>query len=232
MIRHVWLLLFVACAPQIDSVDMASYLNPGPLKFLVAGQSNGVSRGQYGLVWYYSHTSLVTLNDYYSRGVRIPTASNPMNGGLAWIMLGDLIAKPIEFNIIAVGGTSTQQWRDTYFNKIKVALSSSNYSAILWVQGESDWGLQFTSEQTYQNMKWLITEANKVRNVPWYVCLDGFGGAPRAAQIRIIAEGLAFAGPDVDDMRKTSKWFEASGAEIIEDGLHEFARRWKNLLGL
>ncbi len=206
-------------------------------KFLISGQSNAVSPAQSHAP-YYSQTGLVMITDIYGgRGLRIPTQADPTDSGIAWIYLGDMMNRPVTFDNIARGNTSTRVWKNELFGERMVpALTASEYDAILWVQGESDIGEHFDGEETYQNLKWLILESRKIRpGVEWYIAINSAKTTPREnsvriAEKRIIADGLAHQGPDTDAMRDNPAWMETTFGEFVGAGLQEHGRLWYEVL--
>lgn len=226
-------LLMIGCA---ESHPRDLKLPPSP-RFLIAGQSNGVSPAQSHAP-YWSQTGRVTVTDiYHGKGLRIPTSANPMDGSIAWIYLGDYLNRDVTFVNIAIGSQSTRKWRYQHFvDVMEPSLRSQRFDAILWVQGESDRGEFFTEQETYENMKWLIQSSQKIQPLlQWVVAIDSNrwdtkDNPTRRAQKRIIAEGLAFQGPDLDTIRENPAWVEASGDEFVGDGLREHGRLWYEVL--
>lgn len=207
-----------------------------PLIYLIAGQSNSVSPAQMHPP-HYSVTGLVRVNDiYHGNEFRVPTVDNPMDSSIAWIYLGDMMEKPVTFVNVGQGNTSTRKWRTSLYPRILDQLKKQTITSILWVQGESDFLEGISEQETYENLKWLILESQRVQNgVKWYVALNSFKSTPkensvRRAEKRIIAEGYATEGPDTDVMRDTPTFMEPSGAEFVGEGLREHARLWFEVL--
>lgn len=249
MKKLIALLHFVASlvgcgqSPQ-NAAQVAQYHDDGSklvgANFLIAGQSNSVSPAN-GAAPIYSQTGKVTINDYYNNRyvLRVPTASDPQDSGFTWIYLGDLLNREVSFNVVGNGGTSTKQWVEKYHENIVKALNVSHYTAVLWVQGESDAGLHMTAEESYQNLKWVINESRTIQpGLIWYVALDGYTiengqavGPAREAQKRLIAEGWAREGADLDALRILhSTTFEPSFGELTGAGFQEYAAMWKTIL--
>lgn len=204
-------------------------------RFLVAGQSNSVAPAN-GAAPTWPRNGLVTINDYYHDRYqfRIPTQADPNDSGYTWIDLGDLMGEPVFFNLVGNGGTSSRQWVDTYDENILKALAVTPYTAVLWVQGESDRGLGISAEESYSNLKTVIERSRAVQpGLPWYVALDGGsvdGGPARTAQLRLIQEGIALAGPDIDELRKDHSNFEADLSEFQGPGFQRHAQAWFQIL--
>ena len=208
-------------------------------KFLIAGQSNGVSPAQLHMP-YWSQTGLVTVTDVYGGRIqRVPTQTNPIDSSITWIYLGDRINRTVEFVNIALGNQSTQKWSDTHFDSMmKPAIEASDFDAVLWVQGESDIAEFIPEETTYSNMKSLITRSREIRpGLVWFVALDSditgrYKGtnSVRRSQQRIINEGLAQQGPDLDQLREHRENCETSFVEFVGVGLRAHADLWFQVL--
>lgn len=207
-------------------------------RFLIAGQSNSVSRADQHPA-HYSSTGLVQINDIYTATpteLFVPTPSRPSMAGVAWIYLGDKLNREVTFRLVGEGNTTSRYWKSTLYQRIQNALLNENFDAILWVQGESDIMEGIPEQETYENMRFIILESRKVRaGIKWFVALDSNKGLPddnrvRRAQRRIIAEGLAFAGPDVDPIHNNPAYTDASGGDFAGDGLRVHGELWYEVL--
>lgn len=206
-------------------------------RFLVAGQSNAVSPANNDPL-YWSQTGKVTITDVYNGRIqRIPTQADPVNSSLVWIHLGDFMDREVEFVNIAIGSQSTEKWRLYHTEQQMVPkLQTEEFDAILWVQGESDQGEHFTEEQTYENMKWIINRSREVKpGVIWIIAIDSLltdpiENATRRAQKRIIAEGLAWQGPDLDKGLRAKGMCEPGCGEFAGEGFKEHGRLWFEVL--
>ena len=221
-------LIMIGCAHKGPSAQRNSY------RFLIAGQSNSVSPAQGDFSSYFSQTGRVTLNDYYRDPTRffVPTSTDTLNSAVSWICLGDLFVKPSRFHIVGRGGTSTRQWVDTLYVNITEALQENDYDAVLWVQGESDAGI-ISEEETLENMRIIISRSRAVKDIPWYVAIDGMLREPtRRAQERLIQEGYAKRGADLDRIRlEHPEYWEAGLGELERlDGHKMHARLWYEIL--
>lgn len=211
---------------------------PASPRFLICGQSNSVSPGQGSRLTHYSTTGRVTVNDFYhGNASRIPTVGNPMDSSIAWIFLGDLLNRDVEFYNIGRGNQSTTAWITTHTEALLVpALQARTYDAVLWHQGESDWSEGIDAGTSYANMKAMILRSREIQpGIPWFVAWNSMKNAPdntpiRNAQKRIVAEGLAIRGPDTDVLRLNAAWVEASGAEFVGDGLEQHGLLWFEVL--
>ncbi len=187
-------------------------------------------------------SGLTSINNYYHdpKNIRVPTKSDPNDSGMSWIYLGDMLNRKVSFNVIAIGSTSTRKWVQIHKEKLieELHLGHGNYTAIIWVQGEADAAEGIGAEESYANLKQIIAESRKIQpGIPWYISLNGLTfagpnpmGPARFAQIKLIHEGVARAGADLDVLRKDPSNFEPSGAELVGKGFKEFANEWKTIL--
>lgn len=211
----------------------------------IAGQSNGVSpMNSHAPV--YSMTGRVQIIDNKTFTTwTTPTASNPMVRNIAWIYLGDMLAEKTgriqRFVNISNGNTSTRNWMQ-YKSQLVEAVKRYQPADLAWIQGESDQVENIPYDEAYADMKELILATRDVcPAMQWYIALDGYIPEPgsreqaaiRRVQRRLIAEGYAKEGPDIDEMRWSHpEWFEyvshnaAIGAEFDGDGLMEHAKAW------
>lgn len=210
---------------------------PSPERYLIAGQSNSVSPGN-GASPAYSKTGKVSINDPYhpEKSIRVPTATDPNETGYTWIALGDLMDRSVTFNIVGQGGSTTTQWHDSFYQKIVDALSKDRYTAVIWVQGESDspYGANLSPEESFENLLFVINKSREIQpGITWYVALDGFYGSKpaRAAQQRLIDAGIVLQGGDLDLIRtEHPDYFEPSQAELVAPGFASFAQQWNQII--
>lgn len=235
------LFALAGCAEQVsvsqpESCSMPKFVLPADPVLLIAGQSNGVSPAQGDFSSAFSTTGRVQLNDYYSYVddvFRVPTNSAPMTGGVAWIFLGDLLPGNSTFNVIARGGTSSQQWVETHVTRLVEALSNRKYDAVLWIQGESDFGA-LGGDKTYSNMRFIMDKADAAQKVPWFVAIDGmrYRTVTSAAQQRLVDECRAYRGADIDVLRLEHPEYFGDGLGEFENeaGLRGHAKAWYDVL--
>lgn len=219
------------------------------LVILVAGQSNAVSdisNVEPSPPLVYSVTGRVTVVHafHYEESNGIPTQAKPLRHSAAWIHLGDMIVtqtgRSVKVVNISHGGTSTREylvWKEEMQNTI----ATLKPDFVLWVQGESDTMQGIPTEESYSNMKQIIGDTYKQAH--WFIALDGYCPTDmsgiRETQRRLIAEGIATQGPDIDRMRGMHReWFDydalpvraGGGAEFANDGLLEHAKAWLIIL--
>lgn len=201
----------------------------------VTGQSNGVSMAITATDRAYSTTGMVTLIDENGTETS-PTAQNPADTSLAWVYLGDMIAtrtgKRVRIVNLSIGSTDSTQWATQYASRIAGAESKYNLDFVLWVQGENDTFNHFSTETSYQNLKSIIAQAG---SVPFYCALDGYMPGldkepVRDAQKRVIAEGLARQGPDIDALRLNPANMEWTLIHFSGQGFASHAQAWFDIL--
>lgn len=214
----------------------------GELKFLIAGQSNSVSSADQHPPMV-SSTGLVTINDYHRNQSRFftPTVLDPSPAGVSWIHLGDLLNRKVTFNIVGEGGTNTEMWvgrsapylgDQALYLRIQNALMQQRYDAVLWVQGESDLINGLGEELSYQNLRFIIEESRRVQpGLVWFVALNSLSSAVednfvRRAQKRIIAEGIAFEGADLDPIHRGG----LGGVDLVGSDLEWHGQAWFEIL--
>lgn len=214
--------------------------------FLVAGQSNVLSIPA-GLEPPVSKTGMVSVNrrderpptdllaDPNLRAFVIPSQDDRLQANACWIVCGDLLAEttgePVGFMNVAVSATSSDAWKPDggCFPALEALLSERPFAAILWGQGESDVLGKLSETTSYQNMKDMIEASRAIRpDIPWIVALDSlktdvpYDDLPvRRAQRRIIDEGLALQGPDLDQIREHKGWVgiaDFGGGGIVRAG--------------
>jgi hypothetical protein len=231
----------------------------GPLKFkpvlhdsdtiwlLIAGQSNGTSPAQWGATDAYSMTGMVQVtlpNDPYT--LVTPTKENPVHTSVSWVYLGDAIAlstrKRVNIINVAAANSSTARWRNSLYLRAIIALQKFPIDAVIWVQGESDYGENVPTEDGFNNLKFVIEQCNGHRYAPWYVALDTVPTEPGkpylgteervlSAQRMIISKGYANRGPDLMPLHYEAHSRDSNGAEFLgDDELHEHANLWFDVL--
>lgn len=199
--------------------------------YLVAGQSNAKADLQ-DPESFYSSTGQVQITE--GGHLYTPTVNHKASEGITWLLAGDSLvlkySQPYVFDNIAVGGSSISDWTANYKDNLTGKLGNVKVDAIIWVQGETDGMHGMAEDDYYSQLKNLILLSRTVqKNVPWYVAIDGMNSAAiRNAQHRIIAEGLAYEGPDVDDIRMTPA--NTIGADLTNAGMKAHAALWAQIL--
>ncbi|MBL4702675.1 MAG: hypothetical protein JKX85_15630 [Phycisphaeraceae bacterium] len=219
--------------------------------FITAGQSNAAN---WGKPKQRTRTGMVVVFD----GKRWQAANDPLplcdgKSGSIWSLVGDRLNKalnmPIGFMCLGVGGSGVRQWNpENYRNKVKNAqlygrfkkyvplLRPYGFRAVLWHQGETD---RMSRKDVYvRNLKNVITGFKQDFGLaPWMVAIVGnqwfnpiYGKGCRAAQKQIIAEGLAFQGPDTDILGKKFRLMEGKSSHFNQRGLEAHAALWSKAI--
>ncbi len=153
--------------------------------------------------------------------------------------LATSINMPIGFLTVAVGGTSTTQWVNTYYASnlapAITAFGTNGFRAILWENGQQD-GSTGISAATYKsNMASLITSSRTDSGftVPWGVAdhstelsLTKYATIQGAQDGVITDNASTFAGADSDSMSDSYRFdnthFSAAG-QLVHGGLWSVA---------
>lgn len=147
--------------------------------FLVAGQSYATNCNDER-IQVQDPKARVVAYDWTAKTWRVANDPQPTgdqsDGGSIWPTLGDLLVSvydvPIGFVNVAVGATSTNQWRTDgplFQRLIKVGQQARDFRAVLWQQGESD-VLEKTPTATYTaRLIEMRSQANRAWNAqqPW-----------------------------------------------------------------
>ena len=247
MKRLAVVLLLAGCANSGDAPSAVVRTQPTPpatiqplppLAFLVAGQSNHVSitrtyppiASEHGKVLVSDYNGITgDFDDHLS----VPTVANPTPASSVWVRLGDLINKPCAFVNVSVGGTHIAEWQTIYLNKILTQVTLRHFTAVLWGQGESD-EVDGTSSDAYYNALKSIINASRQKQpgLVWFIAMGS--GNPnnnpiRSAQQRIVAEGIAEAGPVTDDLIGHVE-MDPGNVHFIGSGAQAQAQSWYNVL--
>lgn len=227
-----------------EYIEPPSYplLDPNePLYFCVAGQSNAQSLPlnydhTMGDETVFSATGKVAMNDaLHDNAVRIPTESNRMDSGFAWMKLGDMLLRPVTFINVAVGGTSVSVWDSEHFQKIVDECENYTFNAVLWVQGETDLWEDMSEQDYYDHLKSVVEKTRLAQpGLVWYVAKNSYGtdmdNNVRTAQQRLIDDGIVRAGPDTDSMRSVPEYMDLGEQHFIGRGHEKHAELWYDVL--
>jgi lysophospholipase L1-like esterase len=216
--------------------------------FLIAGQSYATNCNDERLEVTDPDRRVVAL-DLVSRRWRIANDPQPAgdssDGGSIWPPFGDLIAQcydvPVGMVNVAVGGTSTSQWRpegDLYERLIRAGKLLEDFRAVLWQQGESD-VIEKTSTSVY--VERLIDFRSKAdqawgRPKPWFlakstlhptVYTDPIGEANIRQAIETLIEKHRFErGPDTDRLAGANRGPLQSRRHFSGQGQRNAAAMW------
>lgn len=197
---------------------------------LVVGQSNGLSQLR-GTALRYSTSGRVKVNDPTRTMVpTVPTIEQPQNASIAWIALGESIVERTNQDItitnMSVSSSNIYYWRHDIIDIFKEAVNNCFPRYILWIQGEQDAVDRTSEEDYYQSLKFLIQNTSGPR---WIVAMNGltWDSPIRRAQQRIINEGLALQGPDLDALRNDpSIQMTGDRLHFSGTGFKSFADSW------
>jgi len=165
-----------------------------------------------------------------------------------WLPKGDAVAAPptTGANVAAVG---PKQWVCTggLYERIKGRIcqfAPYGFRAVLWHQGESDAhqreGCNITPDQYRQYLTRLIesTRAAAGWRVPWLVAQVSYHtpadqGMPelRAAQQSLVADGIALAGPNTDELKSEYREAGGQGVHFNARGLQRHGELWAEFTG-
>jgi acyl-CoA thioesterase-1 len=144
--------------------------------FLVAGQSYATNCNDESMR-VADPSARVVAYDLPAKAWRVANDPQPTgdqsDGGSIWPVLGDMLVSsynvPIGFANVAVGATSTGQWKtDTplFQRLLEAGRQTKDFRAILWQQGESD-VLEKTNTSTYvERLIEMRSHADKVWDAP------------------------------------------------------------------
>lgn len=219
-------LLLFGCHASSQAKDLA---------FIVAGQSNANS-GPWDSSTEYSHTGKVTIEEY-GKAPRIPTQVNPLVESRSWLLLGDMLKRDVLFTNVAVGGSSAQEWVDTYNSRIEGALRKRHYDAVLWVQGESECANHTSKSDLHVLLDTLIIASRSIqKDLTWFIALDSCVYPALSAPVReaeketVMMQTNVKQGPDLDVIRKIPSEMTPNLVEFSGEGLRHHAELWYPIL--
>lgn len=249
--------MYRLCIMNKRSLPICTRVGVGEV-FILAGQSNVVSPANEHDK-YFSQTGQVFVTDvgleFSDDGKQILTSEDrPTFYNISWLYAGDELVRklkvPIGFVNVAAGNTNTMQWvpGSRLHKQLLKALKNNDARAVLWVQGESDIHEKFLFEKSYSNMKAMITEAKKVKDLDWIIGISSSYGPHSSilskefvpvgmAQRKLIDDGLAVKGPNTNILRMRSDYLEGHlnkgggrRAEFGGQGLEVHGLLWSNML--
>jgi hypothetical protein len=239
----VLLLLFlVGCERNRLGIRMAAE-ETGDLILVTAGQSLADSETT-SPIW--SELGKVDITRQLTGEQFVPTQADPSYSYTTWISLGDFIARhngrtTHVFNR-SWGGTSTRQWRENYngtLSRLLHTIEQQKPHAVLWMQGETDNIVGISAEESYQNMRDIIhMSARRSPQTLWYVAIEAGnvadieGSASVQAQRRLVREGLAQTGVNVEEIRldDSNRDVPGTGLHMSDKGNVVLAQAWFTVL--
>jgi hypothetical protein len=211
--------------------------------FLVAGQSSAAGWSPEFVV---SRSNDIRLGRLGAGGrLAWRHADDPQTDfsrGSPWPLVGEavvaLTGRPVGFLNVAEGGTSIKDWAKggRLFRHLVATLQATGpqgVRAILWAQGESDAGME--GVEYSRRMEALIDDVKGAlgQDSVWVVATSSYVGfsphsGVREGQQKVIASGLAIAGPDTDSLGREFR--ESDGVHFNAEGNKALADLWIDAL--
>jgi hypothetical protein len=165
-----------------------------------------------------------------------------------WLPRGDVMAAPPTTgrNTILIGSNIWASTGDLFDKIIAVEneFGTNGIRAMLWHQGESDVHQPPDREitpTTYRQYLQTVIEASRNAagwRVPWFVAQASYHspedqGSPelRAAQKSLVTDGIAFAGPNSDELGPEFRQDNGRGIHMNPRGLQRHGELWAQLVG-
>lgn len=232
--------------------------------FVLAGQSNvyggfrrvpGSEEDRVSCVDFRQETIDEYLLPFQFSNVSYGSNIGPSQPPHLWSVLGDRLVRwlnvPVMFLGAALGGTSSEEWKQSAGGNIGNTLNSAVYRrlgvallhyvsrtgarAILWHQGESD---DTTNTQTYfDNIHYVITKTRQqtgFNQLAWMVSRASYINGKTnpdviAAQNRLVNEVHdVFAGPATDTLTGSAN--RPDNVHLLGDGMYRFIDTWMQCL--
>jgi hypothetical protein len=192
------------------------------------------------------------FGDAMAAKFNVPIAVVPVGVGSTsvreWLPAGDAVAAPSDTgrNIVMVGSNSWEAVGELFDHLVAAQkqFGPDGFRAVLWHQGESDShepaDRQITPAQYRQYLQRVI-EASRAQvgwHVPWFVAQASYHspadkGSPelRAAQHSLVTDGIAFAGPNTDELGPEFRQNNGQGVHFNAHGLQRHGELWAQLVG-
>lgn len=216
--------------------------------FLVAGQSYATNCNDERMRVADSQERVVAfdLSTFTWRVAHDPQPTGDQSdGGSIWPVLGDMLVNsydlPIGFVNVAVGGTSTGQWKTDgplFQRLLEAGLQIKDFRAVLWQQGESD-VLEKTSTAAYiERLIEMRSQANRAWDAqrPWLLAKstlhptvynDPNGEAAIRQAIEDLISKYGFQrGPDTDRLDGLNRGPMESRRHFTAPGQRNAAAMW------
>jgi hypothetical protein len=213
--------------------------------FVGAGQSNSTNNGQFPIQQTLGMSSTTDgkvwkINDDPMLGHHDNT-----QGGSYYPALGDALYErlgvPIGIASTGHGATGIVHWlpeTDLYaymMNRIR-QLGKNGFRAVLWHQGEADYGREF--DGALSDMIRIIETSRSDAGwyVPWFVARVSYNNEEASSgPIRNVHKalwdlGVALEGPDTDTLTGKMRDYDGKGVHLSPEGLREHARLWADKL--
>ena len=165
-----------------------------------------------------------------------------------WLPPNDAVAAPPDTgrNVICTGSNSWVSAGDLFerITTVEKEFGPRGFRAVLWHQGESDShepGDRQITPALYRQYLERVIEASREAagwRVPWFVAQasyhsPGDRGSPelRAAQAAVVADGIALAGPNTDELGPEFRQGNGTGIHLNALGLQRHGRLWAQIVG-
>ena len=234
--KKLLLLFLMSVIPSCNGVDRLlghrDRTNHNELILLIAGQSNGTSPANNHPP-HYSSTGKVYVEDFYNdhgKGAHhlvLPTEENPVRSNISWIYLGDRLVKEMGFEKVTIANRGMPGKNSTYIkDRIGLIQTATReypwFDFMLWIQGESDYHDMMTTQETYENMRFImtripgrwfvaeVTTRDQSNDKPYLGSINRVLNAQRA----IIRDGFAEQGPDLMPLKESNVFADTDGGEF------------------
>jgi serine/threonine protein kinase len=210
--------------------------------FVLSGQSNSCNSGEERLKTASHMVSSFGGYGWQPADDPQPGVQDGSNGGSPWPVFGDLLYEkykvPIGLASTGRGGTSAGEWKPDSelfrgLTRRLDALGPNGCRAILWHQGEADFG---SPADTYaRQMTEIIRASQKAAgwDVPWFVAQVSYlnPGSPksdstRAGQKKLWETKVALEGPDTDALAGDNRDQGGKGIHFSGKGLRAHGKLW------
>lgn len=210
--------------------------------FVGAGQSNSTNFGEAhqtpasGMVASFNGTAWRLAVDPQ------PGTHDASTGGSFWPAFGDAMHEkyqvPIGVATTGHGGTSVRQWAPGgelfgwTLTRMR-QLGPGGFRAVLWHQGESDWGMP--ADEYAQRLTQIIWASKQAAGweFPWFVAHASYHGpggtsnpAIRDGQQQLWDRGIALPGPDTDALGGDNRDGGGNGIHFSAKGLAAHGQAW------
>jgi hypothetical protein len=188
-----------------------------------------------------------TFGDAMAEEFKVPIGLVPIGEGSTsvreWLPAGDVMAAPPDTgrNTILVGSNVWVSAGSLFarITDVEKQLGTNGFRAVLWHQGESDSheppDRQITPA-TYRQYLQRVIESSRAAagwREPWFVAQVSYHspqdtGWPelRAAQKSLVTDGVAFAGPNTDELGPEFRQNNGKGIHFNPRGLQRHGQLW------
>ena len=213
------------------------------------GQSNSTNCGQF---YTKTQTGMVSSTDGIDWKLgddpQIGVSDSYFGGGSLYPALGDALYK--EFNVpigiasIGCAGASINlmipgEWvYNNYYNRM-AKMGKGGFRAVIWIQGETDVVIRMPEEEYTRKLESIIESLHRdlCWNFPWFVAKVSYLNNEqqsyepiRKAQEKVISDGFAFMGVDMDTIGPEYRDVDHKGVHMTPEGLKKHGEMWAEIL--